>query len=117
MEYIFGEYVNHMKMIITRNLSSACFSIEKSQEALKLNERCLELAKDSNEGREYHILLSDKATIILGQIEKGERDEKDIDLVRKYLRQSYHLAAARGDEKSAEIIKEVWRKNFNKKND
>lgn len=114
MEYILGEYVEHMKMIITRNLLIAYFSIEKSQEALKLNERCLELAKDNNEGREYHILLSDKAAIILGQIEKGERDGKDIDLVRKYLRQSYHLAAARDDEKSAEIIKEVWRKNFNK---
>ena len=61
--------------------------------------------------------MSDKAAIILEQIEKGERDGKDLDLVRKYLRQSYHLAAARDDEKSAKIIKEVWKKNFNKEND
>lgn len=108
MEYILGEYVEHMKMIIMRNLSLTYFLIEKNEEALKLNERCLELAKDNNEGREYHILLSDKAAIILEQIEKGERDGKDIELAKKYLRQSYYLAAARGDDKSAEIYRKAY---------
>lgn len=112
MEYILGEYVEHMKMIIMRNLSLTYFLIEKNEEALELNERCLELAKSNNEGREYHILLSDKAAIILEQIEKEECDRTDIYLVKKYLRQSYYLAVARGDKKSAEIIKEAYRKKF-----
>lgn len=112
MEYILGEYVEHMKMIITRNLSLAYFAIEKIEEALELNEKCLELAKGNNEGREYHILLSDKAAIILEQIEKGERDRKDIELAKKYLRQSYHLAIARGDEKAIEIYKKVYKEEM-----
>lgn len=112
MEYILGEYVGHMKMIIMRNLSLAYFYIEKCEEALELNERCLELAKGNNEGREYHILLSDKAAIILKQVEKGKRDRMDIELTRKYLRQSYYLAAARGDEKSIEVYKKAYKEEM-----
>lgn len=115
MEYIFGEYVDHMKMIITRNLSLTYFKIEKRVEALKLNKKCLEIAKYKNKGINVHILLSDRAAIVLEQIEKGERDRKDICLVKKYLRQSYYLAAARGDEKSAEIYRKAYEQNVDEK--
>ena len=112
MEYIFGESVEHIKGLIMRNLSLSCFSIGRREEALELNERCLEYTKKKNEGMELHALLSDKAVIMLKQIKVEERDRADISLVKKYLRQSYILAVAKEDEKGAQLVKNAYKKEF-----
>lgn len=112
MEYIFGESVEHIKGVIMRNLSAAYFSIGKREEALKLNEQCLEYARKSNDGLGMYALLSDKAAIMLKQIKVGERDKADISLAKKYLRQSYILTVAKEDEKSAQLMERVYKKEF-----
>lgn len=110
--YIMGEYVEHMKMIIMRNLSVAYFSTERYKEAMKLNEKCLEIAKYKNKGRDVHVILSDRACIILEQIEKGESDASDRFLAKKYLRQSYFLAAARKDKKAVEVYRKAYKEKI-----
>ena len=112
MDYIFGEYVEHMQMIIMRNLSIAYLEIKRYEEALKLNDKSLKLAKENDEGREVHILLSDKACMILIEIENRKRDSSDKGLAEKYLRESYFLATARGDRKSSEIYKRAYEDKF-----
>lgn len=112
MEYIFGEYVEHMQMTIMRNLSSACMETGKYEEAMSLNNECLKLARKNNEGKEVYAILSDKACIILKQIENGKRDVSDICKAKKYLRQSYFLAAARKDKRIAEILKKAYLDKF-----
>ena len=112
MEYIFGEYVEHMQMIIMRNLSVVYIAIKKYNEAMLLNSESLKLAKKNNDGREVHVILSDRACIILKQVEDGECDSSDKCLAKKYLRQSYLLAAARKDERMSEVLKAVYSKKF-----
>lgn len=113
MDYIFGEYVEHMQMIIMRNLSVAYTETKKYKEAMSLNSECLKLAKKNNVGREINVALSDKACIILKQIENGERNNCDKCMAKKYLRQSYYLAAARRDERMVHILKKYYIKEFN----
>jgi len=112
MEYIFGEYVDYMQRLIMRNLSLAYLETKRYEEAMELNDKCLKLAKEKNDGRDYHVLLSDKAAIILSQIKNGERGVSDRELAKKYLRQSYFLAAAKGGEKPAEIYRKAYVKEF-----
>lgn len=114
--YIMGEYVEHMRMIIMRNLSLAYLSTEKYHEALKLNEKCLEIAKYKNKGKDFHVILSDRACIVLMQIEKGERDKKDIGLAKEYLRQSYYLAAARRDKNAVDVYRKAYEEEIGKSN-
>lgn len=113
MEYISGEYVEHMQILVMRNLSIAYLETKRYEEALELNDDCLKRAKEKNKGKEVHVLLSDRAAIILNQIKNGERSVSDRNLAKKYMRQSYFLAAARGDEISAKIFKEAYVKEFN----
>lgn len=113
MDYIFGENVEHIKGIIMRNLSSAYFAMDKYKEALELNEMCLKRAKQENEGRNFHVLLGDRAAILLEMIKIGKRDKNEISQVKKYLRQSYILAVARGDEICSQLIERVYKKEFN----
>lgn len=115
MNYIIGEYVEHMKIAIMRNLSVVYAEIKKYEKALLLNEECLKLAKENNEGINLAVILSDRAGIILGEIEKGEREELDKHIAEKCLRQSYYLSAARKDMKIANIIKEFYQKKFGEK--
>lgn len=112
MEYIFGEYVEHMQMIIMRNLSIAYLEIKRYEEAMKLNDKSLKLAKENDEGRDVHVLLSDKACFILKEIKNGKRDNADIGFAKKYLRQSYYLAAARGDKKSTKLYRKAYEEKF-----
>ena len=79
---------------------------------MKLNEQCLEYARKSNDGLGMYALLSDKAAIMLKQIKVGERDKADISLAKKYLRQSYILTVAKEDEKSAQLMERVYKKEF-----
>lgn len=112
MDYIFGEYVEHMQMIIMRNLSIAYLEIKRYEEAMKLNDKSLKLAKENDEGRDVHVLLSDKACFILKEIKNGKRDNADIGFAKKYLRQSYYLAAARGDKKSTKLYRKAYEEKF-----
>lgn len=113
MDYIFGEYVEHMQMIIIRNLSAAYMENGRYEEAISLNDECLKFAKRNNDGKEFHVALSDKAYIILKQIENGERNSSDICLAKKYLRQSYYLATARKDKRMSEFLKKIYMDKFN----
>lgn len=113
MDYISGEYVEHMQILVMRNLSLAYLEIKRYEEALTLNDDCLKRAKEKNEGKEVHVLLSDRAAIILNQIKNGERSVSDRELAKKYLRQSYFLAAARGDKISAEIYRKAYKEKIN----
>ena len=112
MDYIFGEYVDHMRMLIMRNLSVAYVENKKYEEAMILNSECLKLAKENNKGREVYTILSDRACIILKQIKNGERDIYDREIAKKYLRQSYFLAVARKDKNAIKVMKEVYFKEF-----
>ena len=87
--------------------------MEKYKEALELNEMCLKRAKQGNEGRNFHVLLGDRAAILLEMIKIGKKDKNEISQVKKYLRQSYILAAARGDEICSQLIQRVYKKEFN----
>ena len=46
-------------------------------------------------------------------IKIGKKDKNEISQVKKYLRQSYILAAARGDEICSQLIQRVYKKEFN----
>lgn len=63
-DYIFGKYAEHMKLIILRNLSVAYIEKRQYHKAITLNEKCLNMAKENDEGKELHILLSDRACIL-----------------------------------------------------
>lgn len=112
MDYIAGEYVEHMKVIIMRNLSVAYAEIKKYEKALLLNEECMNLAKENNDGVNLAVILSDKAGIILRQIESREIEDLDRCLAERCLRQSYYLSAARKDMKIARIINKFYKKEF-----
>ncbi len=112
--YIFGTYAEHMKLIILRNLSVAYIEKRQYQKAVILNEQCLNMAKENDEGKELHILLSDRACIIIKQIECGQIDCEELCLAEKYLKQAYLLAYARRDDKMAERLKEVYQEMFEK---
>lgn len=113
-DYIFGAYAEHMKLIILRNLSVAYIEKRQYQKAVILNEQCLNMAKENDEGKELHILLSDRACIIIKQIECGQIDCEELCLAEKYLKQAYLLAYARRDDKMAERLKEVYQEMFEK---
>lgn len=112
MDYIFGEYVEHMQMIIMRNLSIVYIATKKYKEAMLLNSECLKIAKKNNQGREVHVILSDRTCIILKQIESGECEISDRYLAKKYLRQSYFLATARKDKRMSEVLRKVYLEKF-----
>ena len=112
MDYIFGENVEHIKGIVMRNLSAAYFSIGKREEALELNGICLKRAKKKNNGRDFHVLLGDRAAIILELVKTGKKDKAEMYEIKKYLRQSYILAAARGDHICAQVIENAYKKEF-----
>lgn len=113
-DYIFGKYAEHMKLIILRNLSVAYIEKRQYHKAITLNEKCLNMAKENDEGKELHILLSDRACILKKQNECGQINRGELCMAEKYLKQAYLLACARRDNKMAGRLKEVYQHMFEK---
>lgn len=112
-DYIVGEYINHVRLVIMRNLAVAYSACEMYEKALKLNSECFKYAKENNEGIKIIELLGDKAWVISKQIKRGERKESDIDIVKQCLKQAYFLATVKRNMPYANIAKDAYREDFN----
>lgn len=112
MDYIMGANVDHMKIILIRNIAYAHSEKKEYKEAIELCNKCMILIKENNEGKLASIILSDIAYNMLRQIEIKERKSADIKLAKEYIKQSYYISMARGDKKVAQIAKNAYKKEF-----
>lgn len=111
-DYITGENINHVQIVIMRNLAVVYSACEMYEKALFLNQECLKYAQENNEGIKIVELLSDKAWIILKQINKGERESTDINIAKQCLQQAYYLAVAKRNIPIANIIEKVYKEEL-----
>ena len=112
MDYIIGANVEHMKIILMRNIACAHSARKEYEEAIELCNKCMNLIKENNEGKLAAIILSDIAYNMLRQVENAERESADIELAKKYLKQSYYISMARGDKKVAQITQNAYKNEF-----
>ena len=111
-DYIFGAYADYMKVLILRNLTVTYNKQKRYKEALTLCEQCLREALEKNIGNIISDVLSDKAWIILRQIETGERKKEDLQIGRELLQKAYYIAVARRSKEKCKILRNAYRKEF-----
>ena len=111
-DYIFGAYADYMKVLILRNLTVTYNKQKRYKEALTLCEQCLREALEKNIGNIISDVLSDKAWIILRQIETGERKKEDLQIGRELLQKAYYIAVARRSKEKCQILRNAYRKEF-----
>ena len=111
-DYNFGSYADYMKVLILRNLTVTYNKQKRYKEALTLCEQCLREALEKNIGNIISDVLSDKAWIILRQIETGERKKEDLQIGRELLQKAYYIAVARRSKEKCQILRNAYRKEF-----
>lgn len=101
--------------ITVRNNLSMAYEIKKMyHEACKELDICLELAVKSDYGHLMATLLSSKASIIIDMIEAEMKEERHMEEAKKLSQQAYSIAVARGDQRTADSIKQFYQIYFPK---
>jgi tetratricopeptide (TPR) repeat protein len=101
-----------LKIVIKRNMAHTFGPLKRYQEAIDILKEVYELCLKLDYGYEIQLLLGDIAWNMMKQIEIGVRKNEDIALVKKYLRQSYYISAAREAANMCNKTKEYWNKYF-----
>lgn len=110
--YMDSENGEILKIIVKRNMSREFGPMKRYQEAIDLLQEVYEQCLNIDYGHMIPIICGDIAWNMMKQIEIGERNEEDIELVKKYLRQSYYAAAAKNGKNLCKKTKEYWKTKF-----
>jgi len=82
------------------------------EDALKEIEECLQKSKEIDYGHMVAPLLVSKAYNYIWMVKEGVWPENRLEDAKRYLRQAYYIAAARGDARLMDIITEYYEKHF-----
>lgn len=110
--YMDSENGNILKVIVMRNMSYIMGPTKRYQEAIHMLQEVYEECLKIDYGHMIPIVLGDIAWNMMKQIENGERKGEDIELVKKYLRQSYYTAAAKKGVNLCKNTREYWKVQF-----
>lgn len=114
-DYLGQSDKNTLLITVRRNLARLYSENMKYADAISEIEEALELARTKDYGYKISALLVTEAHDYVEMMRLGKGGKERVDDVLKYLRQAYYLAAARGENLTADKIKKYYNKHFSDK--
>lgn len=101
-----------LQITVRNNIAIVYEMEEKNQEALAEIDACLDLASKYDYGVFLTTLLTAKAYNIIKLVTKKEINEDRLNEAKEISRQTYYIAAARGDDMACNSIRKFYENNF-----
>lgn len=113
-EEYFGEKQSvELQIIIYRNCATLLGENDRNAEALEWLKESWNMSQKYRYDSIMDIILGDIAWNIWIQIDRGERERKELAIVRKYLRQAYYIAAAKNESEIMRRLSNFYQRCFN----
>ena len=113
--YMDIQNTERLKIILLNNMAKGYGEIGEHQKAVNLVEEAITIAKRNKFAITLSNLYGEIAWNMVEQIKKGERDRKEVEVCKKYLRQGYAIASLYKKNNTKRVIKEIYEESFNEK--